>query len=525
MKIIWKNLRLVRTVLLILFAALVVYFVYAINVYGGRWFTNPYNQRLQNQQGNVVAGSILDRSRTILAQTDEDGERQYSDDKTTRKAVSHIVGDRAGLTSSGAESFQARALLGFDANLFTRVFNSITGAKTRGNDVLLSIDSELCSYIYEEMGSYKGSVVVLNYKTGEMLASVSSPGYDAENPDAYRYATDEEKRQDQEDGDTSALVNRATMGQYTPGSVFKLVTAAAALRYLPDAAERTWDCSGPLVFDAESGKYLPDVLVTPEQDQEYRARQQDTREKGENADQATDDTFAEFGNYLFLRDYNSSYHGEITLEKAISKSCNHVFGQIALEIGTEKLAKVAKEFGIGENFLFSDLMVYSSSYVKGDTEYETAWSGVGQFKDILTPLHMTLITSSIANDGVMMEPKLVKGMIDSRGYVTNALKSKIYSKPLSASEAAVLKEYMAACVKHGTGTAAALKHYTVCGKTGTAEVSGDKEVGNHAWFTGFIDDEEHPYAITVILEHAGSGGGKAAPLAGDVLTKLIRLGY
>lgn len=525
MKGIRKNLRVLRVLLLALFVALALYFVYAVQTYGGRWFSDPHNVRLQQQKRNVAAGRIIDRDGKVLAYTDGEGERRYNDDKAVRRAVGHVVGDSAGMTSGGAESFQARYLLGFDANPFHRISQAVSGQGASGQDVVLTIDAELSKRVAEAMGSYDGAVVLMNYKTGEIIAMVSKPGFDPENIESYK-----------EDGG-SALVNRATMGRYTPGSVFKIVTTAAALRYMPDADTRTWNCDGPLVFDYESEKYLSNVHFSEAEDLAWREEQRKptktpapTEEsQGVQDDQTIPnedlDSGLSIGDYKLLRDYQSSYHGEVTLEKAFAVSCNHTFAQIALELGNDKMNRMAEELGFGENFMFDDTMVYTSSFVKGDTEYRSGWSAIGQHRDLVTPLHMTMISAAIANDGTMMEPKLLKGVKLGDSYLTHSLSPQKYRTALRKEEAEKLAEYMRYCITDGTGRSAAISGYEVCGKTGTAEVSSDKNVGNHAWFTGYIADADHPLAISVILEHAGSGGGKAAPVAGEILKAAVRKGY
>ena len=535
MKSVKTQLRAIAIILCAMFAALTLYFAYAVNTYGGRWFVNPYNPRIQNEKKKVIPGDILDRNETMLASVDDAGERVYNSDKGMRTANSHIVGDNYGLSISGAESFMAQYLLGFDANVFERVYQSFTTTQRKGSNVMLTVDARLSEFASEAMGNYRGSIIVLNYKTGEILATVSHPMFDPKNMDAYRPASDTEKRENKSDGDTSALVNRATMGRYTPGSVFKLITAAAALRYLPGVTEREFDCEGPLAFDKDSGRFLSSVHITEEEDKALREAEADARENKATPSpspsptpQAATDVETpvdETPTYKLVRDYNSDYHGTLDLKQAFADSCNNTFARLGMELGYERIARMASEFGVGEDFMFRDIMVYPSDYPEADSQVNLAWSAIGQYKDIVTPMNIVLIAAAIANDGVMMEPKLLKGVINSRDYNVYQFKPKVFKKPLSADEAKTMQEFMFETVKTGTGTAAALSKYKVGGKTGTAEVSDNKSKNPHAWFAGFIKSDDHPLAIVVILEHAGTGGGKAAPVAGKVLQKAVALGY
>ena len=497
-----------------MFLILCVYLVYIVGVYGNRWFTSPYNTRVQAQKNSVQAGRIADRNGQLLAYTDDEGQRRYASEKARRRAVCHVAGDSYGQTL-GAESMFAKYLLGFDqdmADLFAETFGSSTRT---GSSVMLTIDGELCDYAYDLMDDYWGAVVLMNYQTGEVLCSVSQPTFDPN------------YMQDYIDGErelaASAMVNRVTMGKYTPGSTFKTVTLIAALRYLPGVTERTFDCDGALVFDRETGKYLPDVavddgdFVQTDQETDYNREQEGVQDTG--AEPATVEK------YSIVRDSNSSYHGEITLFEAYAHSCNTTFARLAMEIGADKMAQTAKDLGIGDEFLFEDMLLYSSSYEKPDTDLNLAWSGVGQYKDIMTPMQMCMLTAAVANDGVMMQPRLLYKVVTRNDYVRSTPGNKVYKTILSAAEAELVQEAMLGTVEYGTGTRAAVDGCTVGGKTGSAEISSDKSVKTHAWFTGFIQDEEHPLAVCVILEQAGGGGSMAAPLAGKLLEQAVKLGY
>ncbi len=499
MKSFRRNARTVFIVALALFALLGGYFVYALNTYGMRWQTNPYNVRVQSQKNSVIAGDIKDRNGAILVTSDDEGNRVYADSKTLRKALAHVTGDNFGLTGTGAESFFANYLLGMDAGLFEIIGNTFSGAKQRGSDVVLTVDAELTKYAYGLLSDYSGGAIVLmNYKTGEILLMTSAPSFDPTTAD--EYLPDKDGNVKEDDG---ALVNRATAGKYTPGSVFKIVTAAAAIRYIPNAMELDIECGGPLAFDQETGAFLEQVKTTPEQDKENRT----------NPDFVPE--------YLYLRDYQSSYHDTLTLKQAFAKSCNVSFARLSLLLGGDKINSMARAFGIGEEFTFSDVALYTSSYQKGSNPYETAWSAVGQHKDVMTPLNLCMISASIANEGVMMEPKLMKRGVNSANYITHALQTNAYSSPLSSLEAQTMRELMEAVVENGTGTAAAISGYTVGGKTGTAQTGKEED---DAWFTGYVYDDDHPYAIAVIIEEGGSGGKVAAPIARKVLKKAIELG-
>ncbi|MDD4075182.1 MAG: penicillin-binding transpeptidase domain-containing protein, partial [Eubacteriales bacterium] len=229
--------------------------------------------------------------------------------------------------------------------------------------------------------------------------------------------------------------------------------------------------------------------------------------------------------YNVVRDYQNEYHGSVTLEEAFTESCNTTFAKLSVMLGAARVSKTAKDMGIGKEYLFEDMMLYKSSYEKPNTQLQLAWSGIGQYKDLMTPMQMCMLAGAVANDGVMMEPKLLKNVTTHGGTVSKTLQREACDPVFSKKEAHTIKSYMRAVVEKGTGKRASLDELTVCGKTGTAEISSDKSVKTHAWFVGFIEEPEHPLAVCVILEQAGGGGSVAAPIAGKMLQKAVELGY
>lgn len=484
-----RNMKTLLVIFLLLFALLAAYLVYIIDVYGDYWFASPYNTRVTAQKSRVVPGDVLDRTGVTLAATDSEGKRIYNHDDELRASIAHVMGDNGGQTI-GAQSLFAKYLLGFDADIAARLDELFSGSKRRGSDVYLTIDAALCEYAYSLLEGRAGAIVLMNYKTGEVLASTSSPAFDLSRMNLYASG-------DYLPGEGS-LVNRVTMGRYTPGSTFKLVTTIAALRYLPSVTLRTFTCTGCLAFDSTG------VLV-------------------EDANTAFDENGDAKPGYALLRDFENEVHGELTLEEAFAVSCNSVFARLALEIGESRLMRVAEELGLNKELIFDELVVYSGAYGASKSDFELAWSGVGQHTDIMTPMHMCLLSGAIANGGVMMEPKLLLAVGAPEKTPEGVLIPSAYKTILKGNEAEFLKECMRRVVAEGTGKNARIDGYTVCGKTGTAEVSSSASVAPHAWFTGFIDDEEFPYAICVVVENGGGGGTVAAPIAAAVLEKAIAL--
>ena len=449
-----------------------VYGVYSVSTYGSRWFANARNTRYQTAKKTVVPGEIIDRNGVVLATTDEDGNRVYQSNVKSRSAIVHLLGDNEGNVSNGVESFQANYLLGFETSLSERVLALLKGQTRRGDDLTLTVDSKLCTAIVQAFVDQKsshgkaGAAVVMNYRTGELLALVSVPVFDPMN------ITDEVK--------TSTLHpfwNRALQGTLPPGSTFKIITAASALENWPDAEQREFHCTG----------------ATQVMDQ-------------------------------LIRDYGGSQHGKITLARAFRVSCNNTFAQTALLLGDAALRKTAEQFGFNDNFLFRDVVVENSTYpTKNRTNLEIAWSGDGQSQVSATPLHMCMVAAAVANDGVMMEPRLLSRVESPSGVVRLRYSQKVYGRAMSAATAQKLDGYMKDVVKNGTGTKAQVDGLSIAGKTGSAESSSNGQAVTHAWFVGYLDSETAPYAVCVMVEEGGSGGSVAAPVAAKIFEYLGRM--
>jgi peptidoglycan glycosyltransferase len=215
-------------------------------------------------------------------------------------------------------------------------------------------------------------------------------------------------------------------------------------------------------------------------------------------------------------------HGTVDLKTAFKRSCNVTFGKLAYQLGLERLRQTAERFGFNENFKFGDFVVYNSAFPTDVSNMNgLVWAGIGQGEVLVTPLHMAMIAGAIANGGTMMKPWLIEKITNSLGAATTTAAPTAYRKVLSESVAGKIAEYMYETVQSGTATRAAIKGLRVCGKTGSAEVSDNKEVETNAWFTGFIQDDEHPYAIAVVIEGGGAGARMPSELAARALKKTI----
>ena len=465
MKELRRNMRVIGALLVFLFVFVGGWFGYTTWTQGSRWVMSSRNTRLTSAKDNVVMGAVTDRDGYALAWTDETGARRYSHDYVIRQAVSQTVGDTMSMSGTGVQTFFASTLVGMSGSIIDRTWQWLNGETTRGDDIQLTIDAKLSAVVAKNFPiDCAGAVVVINYRTGEILAMVSMPEYDPANLDAPVADT--------------AYFNRCLQGRYTPGSTFKIVTLASALENLPDALNHLFTCTGS----------------------------------------------HEFGDGVVTCLSGTKAHGQLDLKGAFTQSCNVAFATLSYELGQNALQRTAESFGFNDDFTFSDVVLYASRFPDDiGSVRELAWSGVGQGRVLVTPLHMAMIAGGVANGGVVMEPRLIRQITGSTGLPRLRATPGVYRRIMSESTAGIVGEYMRGVVEYGTGTRAAISGYTVCGKTGSAEISDDKNVETNAWFAGYLQDEEHPYAVAVVLEQAGSGGNLAATLAAKALSEAIEL--
>ena len=256
-----------------------------------------------------------------------------------------------------------------------------------------------------------------------------------------------------------AYLNRCISAAYPPGSVWKLLTLTAALETIPDLYERRFACSGSVVVDGNA------VTCT-------------------------------------------GVHGSQTIEQALANSCNCAFAQLSLELGGETLARYAAQLGLSGQLKLGGAVTTPGRFdAFADGSADLAWSGIGQATDLVCPLAMLRLSAAIANGGTAAEPTLLHG--EPAGV----------TRLLSSDTAEQLKGMMNYNVvfAYGEWNFPGLR---LCAKSGTAEI-GDGT--SHAWFTGFLDDPDHPYAFVVLIENGGSGARNAGPVANAVLQKAIQL--
>lgn len=441
-------------VILFLVGAAILFFTFITNAQ--TWATKKINQHLYSGGTLVSAGEVLDRNGVVLAKT-VNGERVYNDDAEVRMATLHTVGDAAGYIATGAQTVYKSDLIGY--NLLDGVYDlKKNGA---GNNITLTIDSRLCKTAYEALGSNNGVIGVYNYKTGEILCIVSKPTYDIEDkPDDIN--TDTTVKYD------GVYINRFFSGVFTPGSDFKIITAASAIENISDIYSRTFYCGGSYT-NAQGSK------VTC-----------------------------------------SGVHYSQSFEKALNHSCNSAFAEIADELGNDKLSATAEEFGFNTSLDVDGIKTAKSYFsLKGAYSIDRCWAGIGQYTTLINPCHMLTVYGAIANGGTSPGPRILLSD-GSAHYISTDKKLNYCSADLATKLDALLRSN----VQNYYGDYR-MPNLSMCGKTGTAEVAGKKP---HVWFIGYSQRDDLPLAIVVLLENSGgSGYANGVPVANTVMQKALSL--
>lgn len=421
---------------------------------------SPYNSKRQGTyQERVVKGEILASDGDVLAstQTDTDGSevRVYP----YENIFAHVVGYSASGTS-GLEQVMNSQLLSSHANLAEQVQKEFQSEKNIGDNVVTTLNVKLQKAAYEALGDRKGAVVVMEPDTGKILAMVSKPDF---NPNTIM----QDWEQINADANSSILVNRATQGQYPPGSTFKIVTALAYWRQHNTFDDFSFQCSG----EVTNGGYT-------------------------------------------IHCYHNSVHGQEDFTSAFSHSCNSAFAQVGVELDRSAYVETVN------SLLFNTELPIDLYYRKAKFDLEvksadalTMQTAIGQGDTLVSPMYMAMLTSAVANGGNLMTPYLVERVENYTGDTVKTYTPKSYKKLMTAQEAAKLSELMTRVVENGTASALSQRGYTAAGKTGTAEHGDVSSTTPHAWFVGFSNVEDPDIVVSVIAEESGSGSEVAVPIA------------
>ncbi len=440
-----------------IFVCMIGYFVYFQTMVSSNVITSPYNKRQDTFADRVIRGDIVTGDDVIIATTQVDADGMETRVYPYDNLFAHAIG-YASHGKTGIELLANYQLLTSHAYFPERFMKEVKEEKNIGDRVVSTLDFELQKTAYDALGSHKGAVIVLEPSTGKILAMVSKPDY---NPN-----TIVSNWKEISGSNESVLVNRTTQGLYPPGSTFKIVTLLEYLREGGDLENWTYECGGSYTED--------DVTINC---------------------------------------YHKKSHGTLDLKTAFAKSCNGAFAKIGLEMDETAFRGTCDELLFNKDLPLEIPYKQSSISLKRDLSTGIMMqTAIGQATTEVTPMHMALLVSAIANGGNLMEPYLIDSIENYKGEQVKKYMPSTYGKLMTAEEAEFLTEYMTETVLSGTASALQSEAYTAAGKTGTAEYSSDKSK-SHAWFVGFSNVAAPDLAVCVLVEGAGSGSEYAVPIA------------
>ena len=457
------ELGIVTYVFVFLFLLMIGYLMY-INIWQADDLnSNAYNTKQDANMDKYIRGSILSSDGQVLAQTTVTDSGEEIREYPYANVFSHVIG-YASNGKAGLEASSNRDLLSSHASVLTQIRDESDSEKTRGDSVVVTLNAALQQAAYDALGSYNGAVVAMEPDTGKILAMVSKPDYDPNEIESMWESLIT-------DSSSSVLLNRATQGLYPPGSTFKILTTLAYMRQEPsEFRDFQFDCTSELTVE--------DVTI---------------------------------------HCYNNAAHGQEDLKGALAHSCNTAFAEIGLGLDNDEFHSLCEEFLFNKS-LPTDMQHSTSQFVlDGDSSYgEVMTTSIGQGDTLMTPLHMALITSTVANGGIMMRPYYVDRIETYDGDTVSRTNPSRYKRLMTTEEAALLTEYMQETVASGTATALGWYDFTAAGKTGSAEYVSNGYEGTHSWFTGFSNVENPDLVVTVIAEDGGTGSETAVPIAAQV---------
>lgn len=415
----------------------------------GEWIMAQGSPHVYNS-GNLGCGIVTDRSGNELL--DLSGQRKYSENQLTRTSTMHWLGDRQGFISAGAIANYAGMIAGFD------LVNGVYDSTGTGGVAVLTLSEKVQNAAYAALSGRRGTISVYNYKTGEILCAVTAPTYDPDN------VPEVEGNENYE----GVYLNRFLQSAYPPGSIYKVVTTAAALECVPGILERTFTCTGKYKYSNDATE-----AVTCE-----------------------------------------SAHGNQNLKAALANSCNCAFAQVAELVGRKNMTKYVDQFHVTEPIRFDGVKSVAGKYDNSDTGgISFAWSVIGQHTDLVNPARFLTFMGTIANGGKGVEPYLVKEIISGEETVYEA-SPRSTDRIMSAETAATVQQFMRNNVVniYGAGNFPGL---TVCAKSGTSQLGGGKI--SNAMFAGYCLDDAYPLAFMAVVENSGYGAYNCVPILSVVL--------
>ncbi|MGW5775817.1 peptidoglycan D,D-transpeptidase FtsI family protein [Streptomyces sp. NPDC003863] len=450
--------------------------------------SNPKNRRVQIARYSNERGNIIVDGKPVTGSVDS-GDKFYKYKRTYTDGPmwAPVTGFASqAYDANQIEKIEDGILTGNDDRLFfDRTLAMFTGEKKKGGDVVTTLSGAAQKAAYQGLGSKTGAVVAIEPKTGKILAMASTPSYDPSSFAGYS-SKDEKAWVALESDKNKPKLNRAIREIYPPGSVFKVVTAAAALE-------------NGKVTDINAATDTPEGWKIP-----LSNREMVNHAKG---------------------------CANTSLIHALEISCNSVFAKLGDDVGRDKMVEMAEKFGFN-NEQFTPVRSSASVFDKKADRGGNALSSIGQFNTATTPLQMAMVTAAIANDGKLMKPYMIDQLRAPNLDIIKQTEPEEMSRPVSPETAQKLQQMMESVVTKGTGGNADLNMdgVKVGGKTGTAQHGEKNAKRPYAWFISYAKTSEgSPVAVAVVVEDSAgtdrediTGGGLAAPIAKAVMKAVIK---
>jgi len=434
------------------------YFVGVTLPYAKDTYYSAYNPRIKAREESMLKGKILSGDGKIMAQSvsGENGEffRIYPYGNATAFLTGRNVMGRTAL-----ESAWNRVLYETESDFWKELQQRIADEPAEGNSIMTTVDMKLQSKAYEVLSGYTGAALVMEVKTGRLLALVSAPSYDPNEVEA--------SWNELLNATGAPLFNRAQNGLYPPGSIFKAVTILAYLKE-HSAEEFTCNCTGT-------------------------ARIRNTT----------------------VNCYDSKAHGMQTLQEAFANSCNVAFAEMGEQISDAAYQEVAEQLGFGMTWS-GELPYIADRFVihEETTDAVRVQAAFGQGETLITPYHAMMLTSAIANGGRLKLPYLTECITATDGAILETMNMTDEVQLMTEAESALLTEYMVAA-SEGKMPELEAAGITVAGKTGSAEYS--ETAPAHSWYICFAPAENPQIAVCVLMESVGTGSRYALPAAKEIL--------
>jgi penicillin-binding protein A len=476
-----KPLRRLAVAVMVMFGLLLVNANYIQVVRAKSLHNNADNPRLIQEEYSRKRGPILVGGKPIASSVATSDSLKYKRTYASGKLYAPVTGFYSLVYgASGIEASENSILAGTDDSLFVRrVIDLVTRVPQQGGSISLTINAKAQRAAYVGLAGRKGAVAAVNPTTGAILALVSSPSFDPDLLSSHDSTAIRANYTRLSKDPDQPMLNRALRQTYTPGSTFKLVTAAAALQNGLTPESKVYD--GAALDLPQTTANLPN----------------------ENGRPCTP--------------------GQATLTDALAFSCNASFGKVGLDLGADKIAAQARKFGFDQAFRVP-MRSAVSEFPANLNPPQTAQSAIGQFSVRATPLQMAMVGAAIANRGELMTPYLVQEVRAPDLSPLAVTKPKAIGAAMTPQSAQELTDMMVNVVEHGTGTNGAIAGIKVAGKTGTAQQGGGRRP--HAWFVSFAPAENPRVAVAVIIENGGnaseiSGNQLAAPIAQKVMRAVL----